>query len=183
MKNKKAVWTFGRFNPPHKGHGLVFDKMKDLAAEQDADLFIVTGKTHSHPRNPLSFDQKRVFIESMFGVRIFYDKFVYDSYSFARWLVGNNYTDVTMVLGDDRTRLYTDMKEYVNHPDPEKSFPFNTFELVSAGTRVDTASDVTGMSATKVRQAVEANDFDLFETFMPVMINNDITKQLFKVLK
>lgn len=182
FETKSAVFTFGRFNPPHKGHGLVFEQMKEIANEQKADMFVVPSKTIGLPKNPLTFEQKKFFIENMFGVNVFENEDVTNPYNLAGWLSENNYKNVTMVVGDDRRHMFDGINEYVNHTDKTKSYNFNNFNFVSAGKRLEESDDITGASATKVRQSVVENDFDKFSTFMPDT-NISIIENLFNTLK
>ena len=43
---KHAVFTFGRFNPPHKGHELLANAVHREATKHKADSFMFTSNSH-----------------------------------------------------------------------------------------------------------------------------------------
>ena len=45
---QKAVFTFGRFNPPTKGHARLMDVVKN--ASSGADHYVFTGKTNDQKK-------------------------------------------------------------------------------------------------------------------------------------
>ena len=57
---KKAVFTFGRFNPPTKGHARLMDVVKN--ASSGADHYVFTGRTNDPKKNPLQYKDKITFL-------------------------------------------------------------------------------------------------------------------------
>lgn len=179
--NNKAVFSFGRFNPPSAGHQKVIDKVVDLARKQRADYFIVPSRTQDRKKNPLSFEQKKYFIKKILGVDVYDDPTVKTPYHMAGWLENNGYDDVIMVVGADRV---ADFKKIEDHwRDNDKG----SFKVVSAGERDPDAEGVTGISASKMRAfAVMTNGkkgLGLFMRGLPENTPLDIGGELFNAVR
>ena len=84
-------------------------------------------------------------------------------------LYDEGYTQVTMVVGSDRvTEFETLLNKYNGVKARHGYFNFkNSVQIVSAGERDPDADDVSGMSASKLRAAAAANDFEVFSKGMP----------------
>ena len=52
-RGKKAVLTFGRFNPPTSGHELLINKVIAEAKKRRADNFIFASHSQDKKKNPL----------------------------------------------------------------------------------------------------------------------------------
>ena len=57
---------FGRFNPPHAGHGQLMDLAAESAMETEGDYIIVPSRTNDPKKNPLEADLKVSTMRSMF---------------------------------------------------------------------------------------------------------------------
>ena len=57
-KEKHAVLSFGRFNPPTTGHLKLVDKVKDVAGKYGASHHVVLSHSQDKSKNPLSAKQK-----------------------------------------------------------------------------------------------------------------------------
>ena len=55
---KSVVFFFVRFQPPTKGHEIIFNKANDIATETTSRLLIFTSQTQDEDRNPLSYHDK-----------------------------------------------------------------------------------------------------------------------------
>ena len=51
---KRVVVAWGRFNPPTIGHEKLFNKVKEIAGQDD--YFIYPTHTHKKPKDPLPCD-------------------------------------------------------------------------------------------------------------------------------
>ena len=61
---KRAVFTFGRFNPPTIGHEKL---IKAVAKEAGSDdWFIIPSQTAGEKKNPLPYDVKTKYMKLMF---------------------------------------------------------------------------------------------------------------------
>ena len=73
-----------------------------------------------------------------------------------------------MVVGSDRvTEFETLLNKYNGTEARHGYYGFDNIEVVSAGERDPDAEGVTGMSASKMRAAASANDFDSFKNGLP----------------
>jgi hypothetical protein len=60
------VFTYGRFNPPTKGHGLLFREIVRQATELGARPVIVVSHSNASKKNPLSAEDKMGIIKTVF---------------------------------------------------------------------------------------------------------------------
>ena len=135
--------TFGRFQPPHKGHGSLIKQVHDVAKEWSADPFIFTsnstdysddvdermkkmekGKTN---RNPLSPEEKINWLRKLYPE--YYDSIInkktYDDirgwyknitpYTVCYWLLDQGYTRIILVVGEDRVKSFENLKEEIEY--------------------------------------------------------------------
>ena len=103
-EKKGVFFTFGRFQPPTKGHLVLFDKLVELAGD-DADAYVFVSSTEGKD-NPLTVYEKVYFLRKMYPNTSL--KFINTTTCDCRQLpviVGRLkelYSDLTMVLGSDR---------------------------------------------------------------------------------
>lgn len=164
---KTAIFTFGRFNPPTKGHGKLIETVVRLAEEMGGDHFIIPSHTVDKPllktgrpnpktsKNPLPYDVKVAFMRTLFPNANITEDAPNNPWIIPDWLREAGYTDIRVVVGIDQVEDFNRLVE-------STSMFFNSFEVVSAGFRNPDASDVTGMSATKARQAALLEDIGKF---------------------
>ena len=154
-KNSKAVFTFGRFNPPTKGHAHLLNVVKNGA--KDADHYVYTGRTQDPKRNPLSYQDKITLMRAMYPtVNIVDDPNVKNPWQALEEL-GKHYKEITLVVGSDRKQDFeSQMRPYM------KEFGIEKFTVISSGERDADATDVQGVSATKARAFARAGDFSSF---------------------
>lgn len=178
---KVAAFTFGRFNPPTTGHELLINKVKEYSG--GGDYFIFPSHSQDKKKNPLSSDDKVNFMKEMYSSHkdsIIYDVAVKDALKALKWLEDKGYTDAIFVVGSDRVSAFQFIKQYNG-----KDYKMNTVEIKSAGERDPDADDVSGMSASKMRQAVVEMDFKTFTSGLPTTVNTnkDFIKRLFKAIQ
>jgi hypothetical protein len=98
-------------------------------------------------------------------------------------LSNEGYRNVILVVGGDRvSEMERSVRPYLKHKDPKKSFEFDNFRVVSAGSRDPDAVDVTGMSGSKMRAAAIEDDFELFLTGVPTR-NVAVAKTVYDELR
>ena len=79
------------------------------------------------------------------------------------------YDEVVLVVGSDRVES---MKKLINDYNG-KDYNFDTIKVVSAGERDPDADDVSGMSASKMRQLATDDDLDSFTKGLPKLLQKD----------
>jgi len=180
---KTAVISWGRMNPPTIGHQRVIDVVKGTAQKVQGDPIIFVTKTQDAKKNPLSFAEKVHFIQELFpGVTVNQNSSVKTIIQALQLLQGQGYKNVAIVAGSDRVDQYQSLVDkYNNTPDKsgEIPFAFKNVKVVSSGERDPDADDITGMSASKMRNFAVNNDFDSFA--QGVAGNNEVlAKQMFQ---
>lgn len=186
-KEKSAVLTFGRFQPPTIGHEKLVDAVVSASKKLRADAFIFPSRTQDTKKNPLSAKDKIAFMRKSFKrVNIVDSEKINTVFVAVSELQKQGYTNITLVVGGDRVDEFKRVTTpYLNHADPKKSMNIDPakFNVISAGERDPDATDVSGMSASKMRDAVSENDFDSFITGVPSGLGKADTKKLFMLLK
>ena len=178
---KRAVLTFGRFNPPTSGHELLVNKVLQEAKKRRADNFIFASHSQDKRKNPLDSRSKTKYMKTFFKkANVMYNTSIRTIFEAIGYLADEGYTDVTVVVGGDRTDEFErTIRPYIKHPDPDKSFDLESFDVVSAGQRDPDAKDVTGMSASKMRAAASEGDFRSFKLGVPTTATDRTARKLF----
>ncbi len=174
-KRKRIVFTFGRFNPPTTGHQKLIEAVAKEASSAD-DYVIVPTRSFKADKNPLKIDIKLAWMKEMFPKHADHiistpdlNVIVKVMQSFQGLVSEGKYTDVCMVVGSDRVEEFTTLLNKYNRDknDPDKSpveYGFRTIEVKSAGERdPDNDSDVSGMSASKMRAYAKAGKWGKFQ--------------------
>ena len=167
---KEITFTFGRFNPPTTGHEKLLDKVAQVAR---GGKYVVYASQSTDPKkNPLDYTTKVNYMRKMYprhARSIVLDKNVRMVFDILTKLYDQGYNRVNMVVGSDRVKEFEVLTNKYNNVKGRHGF-YN-FEggvnIVSAGERDPDADDVSGMSASKMRAAAEANDFALFSKGLP----------------
>lgn len=154
---KVAVFTFGRFNPPTRGHAKLIATVERIAKEINGDPFVFVSRSHDRDKNPLTFEDKLLFMRKMFpNTNVIENDQIKNPFNASGYLGSHlKYTDVVLVAGSDRVSEYE--KRFTN---PDKYF--DSFKVVSAGERDPDSDDIIGMSGTKARSAAVRNDLGAF---------------------
>jgi predicted kinase/nicotinamide mononucleotide adenylyltransferase len=166
-KDKGAVFTFGRFNPPTTGHEKLVNKLNTQKSFGDVMLF--SSQSNDNVKNPLNHRDKVKFLKKFFGKKVnVIDVDVKHIFQILVYLFDQNYKRVRMVVGSDRVAEFTTIiKKYNSVKARHGFYKFDTIEVVSAGERDPDADDVSGMSASKMRHFAEIGDFDSFKEGVP----------------
>lgn len=176
--NRTLVFTYGRFNPPTRGHAQLFNVMqfyRDFEIRHGNMAMCVTGvsRTHDKKKNPLDPQSKLKWLNLFFKQTNFIlatpemPSFVQMLQNYSRF-----YDKLIFICGSDR------MDEYKNivHKYNDKLFKFDKIEFVSAGNRINIAEGVEGVSGTRMRQYVKDNDFQSWISNCP---HKDISPDMY----
>ena len=177
-----AVFAFGRFNPPTKGHEKLIQTVRSVAQKMDAQPYVFV--THSQDKkNPLAQQQKINYIKSTgrFNDTEIGSGDVKTIVQALQKLMSLGKTRVVIVAGSDRVDYF---KNFLNQYNKQKDkqgnlvFDFDYVDAVSSGERDPDAEGVAGFSASQAR-AYAANDD--YENFKKVAMDNtdQKIKQLF----
>lgn len=172
-----VVFTFGRFNPPTVGH----EKLLEVLAKSSkgGDVYrVYSSQSQDKKKNPLGYDDKIKFMRKMFPKHarsIISDKSVKNAIDVLVKLYDDGFTKVSMVVGSDRVNEFDALANKYNGVKARHGF-YN-FEgginIISAGERDPDSEGVSGMSASKMRAAAEANDFETFKKGLPTSFKDD----------
>ena len=173
---KCVYFTFGRFQPPTKGHAENFEAVKRKAGK--CDWYIYLSQTVDNKgSNPLPPNRKVYWAKKMFphlskqirsGPR--------DPTAILKDLQTQGYDDVVMVVGSDRVNAMQWIKRYNG-----KEFTFRKMDIISSGER-DADGDTFAISGTKMRAAAVAGDLQAFREVIPKALNHTDTKKLMEEL-
>lgn len=169
-----AVFTFGRLNPPTTGHEKLIQAVINTAKQNGADHYIFLSQTHKSPKDPLPWSEKVQYAKAIFkGVNISTDQSIKTPFQALEHL-GKKYKNVIMVVGDDRVAEFSNsMSKYT------EQWGIENFQVISAGERDPDANDVSGMSASKMRQYAVDSDLESFKTGIPDTVSDKTKESLY----
>ena len=172
--------AFGRFNPPTTGHEKLLDTV--ASSSDDGDYIIVPSRTQDKKKNPLDADTKVSIMRQMYpnhSERIVNDpqnRTIFDVLKKAHM---DGYAGVRIIGGGDRVKEFEKLSGDYNG----KLYAFDNLEVRSAGDRDPDSDDVSGMSASKQRQAAAEGDFKTFRKGVPASMNNKQARELYNTLR
>jgi len=153
--------AFGRFNPPHAGHGQLMDIAAESAAETEGDYIIVPSRSNDPKKNPLDADFKVSTMRNMFPDHA--EKIVNDPqnntiFDVLKKAHNDGYTNVRIVAGEDRVKEFDKLSQNYNG----QLYQFDGLETISSGQRDDDKEGMEGYSASRMRLAAIEGDFKSF---------------------
>ena len=152
---KTAVLAFGRMNPPTIGH----KKLADKVASLPGDPYIFVSQSQKPKTDPLSFQDKLKYAKASFPGVTVGSSDVKTIIQALQKIEAMGYDSIIYVAGSDRIQDFTRLINQYNG----KDYNFNKIDVVSAGERDPDAEGAEGMSASKMRAAAAAGDFDSFK--------------------
>jgi len=148
----------GRFNPPHRGHKLIIDKLVALGEQLNAQpvvLIIDSGKYG--PKNPLKGEVRKEYLQKMFPeMRFEVYKNPYEAV--AELAEKDKLIPIGGVAGQDRGDNYKGM---VGRIFGEQIMNEYHSEVLYRDPDTD-SNDIKGISATKAREAAMEGDVPAF---------------------
>ena len=185
-KGDTAIFTFGRFNPPTVGHEKLVIAVANVARREGGEYFVYPSHTQDSKKNPLDQTTKVNYMKKMFSK---HKKNIITStgknaLEIASELHDKGYTNLVMVVGSDRVKEFQSILDKYNGEEDKTHgfYDFDSIKVVSAGERDPDAEGVSGMSATKMRQAAVEGDFETFRKGIPSLNDKD-TKKMFNDIR
>lgn len=166
--SQDLVTLFGRFQPPHRGHGKTFDYAHNLAqnvgVDAPADQRFYTSRTQDKNKNLLPHEMKVDFLQRMFPKHAHKwdtDENVRTVLQSAQKAFNDGYKNLHFVGGEDRVE---DIKNTLRKYNGDL-YDFKHIEGHSAGERLGRGKQAPtmNMSASKLRNAVANGDLEAFE--------------------
>lgn len=194
---KTVVFTFGRFQPPTRGHQLVFDVIHNHAKKIGAEPRVYVSRTDpsalSKPgtplskraeqalANPLTADEKHHILKKMYPTYNFVNNpNIKQSFDVLKHLSDDNVEHAIFVGEADRQKLADQMAKYAGTPD----FPnIKKVSFIKSGDRDPDAEGVEGISGTGARAAAETGDHAAFHAMMPEHVPQDETKKIMRIVR
>ena len=153
--------AFGRFNPPHAGHGQLMDIAAQSVKGDGDDYMIVPSRTNDKKKNPLDPDMKSDVMKKLFpdhSEKIVNDPNNRTIFDVLKKAHNDGYTNVKVIGGSDRQKQFDKLSKDYNG----RLYQFDNLETISSGDRVDSAEGIEGFSASKMRLAAMEGDFKAF---------------------
>ena len=185
-QNGKAVFIFGRMNPPTLGHELLISKAIEVSRKEQSDCYVILSRTQDKKKNPIPYNYKIDAVNAALPNVNFIDsesiKTIFDAVQF---LIDKGYTDLTLVCGSDRAAEYDVLfNKYINNADPEKRLNLTSFKTaVAGGNRDPDSDDASGVSATKARNLAKAGNFNAFKKILPTGMPEAEARVLFDQIR
>lgn len=160
----RVVFTFARANPPTPGHVKVIKSVAQHA--NGGDYWIFLSQSQDTKKNPLTWADKAHYLgkltpahKSHIAVGPEFDK-IKTPLLAADWLYDQGYRDFTMVVGSDRVDSMRDILDAWNSDTIRTKYNREPVQMrvISAGDRDPDADDVSGISASKMRDWAQTGD-------------------------
>ena len=180
--DKHVAITFGRFNPPHAGHGKLMDAVK-TASGDSGNYRIYPSRTQDHKKNPLHPEDKIKHMRSMFKHHkdaIQNSEQHRNIFDILRDLNDEGHEHVTMVVGDDRVKEFQKLTSKYNGV----HYDFKSINIKSAGKRdKDSEDPVEKLSASGQRKHASGDDHDNFHAGVPKGYGKKSSRELMDLVK
>ncbi len=168
---------FGRFNPPHAGHGQLMDIAANSVEGEGDDYVIVPSRTNDKKKNPFDADSKIQMMRSLFpdhSEKIVNDPQNRTIFDVLKKAHNDGYTNVRIVAGDDRVKQFDRLSQDYNGA----LYQFDNVEVASSGAREDDSEGMEGYSASRMRLAAQEGDFKTFYKQLHKEVENEETGEI-----
>ena len=184
-EEKTVYFTFGRMNPPTTGHEKL---MNELAKKSGSNPYrVYLSQSTDKKKNPLDFKYKVKTIRKFFPKHarsVMLDKKVKNVFDAVTEMYNDGFKNVTMVVGSDRINEFnTLLKKYNGVKGRHGLYNFNKINVISAGDRDPDADDISGMSASKMRQLANEGNFTQFSQGLPRNVSNADAKKVYNEVR
>ena len=168
---------FGRFNPPHAGHGKLMDVAASSVQGDGDDYIIVPSRSNDKKKNPLDADGKIEIMRQLFpdhSEKIVNDPANRTIFDVLKKAHNDGYTNVNIVAGDDRVKQFDKLSQNYNGA----LYQFDNLQTVSSGARDDDKEGMEGYSASRMRLAAMEGDFKTFYQNLQQEVQNEETGEI-----
>lgn len=154
LPNRHIVWTYGRFSPPSSGHQLLINTILETAKNKDHIIYI--SETVDQDKNPLQPERKLYYLKKMFPSVNF--KIAKGTFVQMAEELNSQYKSMTMIVGSDRVVNFDSVLQKYNG----KLYQYESIQTISAMQRDPDSDGLSGVSGSKMRQAVKDSNYQLF---------------------
>ena len=179
-EGKTLTTAFGRFNPPTVGHEKLLGAARKAAA--GGPLKIYPSRSHDPKKNPLDPDMKISYMKKMFPdyeEEIVNDAEMKSIFDVLKTADADGFDSVNIIVGADRQAEFENLAVKYNG----ELYDFDQIRVISAGVRDSDAEGVEGMSASKMRKAVQDDDFDSFRRGTPKGLKDADAQAVFDAVR
>ena len=172
--------AFGRFNPPTVGHEKLLGAARKAAA--GGALKVYPSRSQDPKKNPLDPDMKISYMKKMFPdyeEEIVNDAEMKTIFDVLKTADADGFKNVNIVVGADRQAEFENLATKYNG----ELYDFDNIRVISAGVRDSDAEGVEGMSASKLRKAVQDDDFDTFRRGTPKALKDADAQAVFDAVR
>ena len=179
-----VVFCWGRFNPPTKGHGMLFSKAYSYAHSKNASFYIFTSQTYDKDKNPLPYNEKVKILKSYFpqyASHIIYSEKIKTLFNAVDSLIVEDFDKAVLFVGQDRVNTFQDqMNKYFREKFPVK--------VLSVGNRIDgededllddDSFDTEYISGSAAREAAKNGNYAAFRKMSPTNVSDKKVKKVF----
>ncbi len=172
--------AFGRFNPPTVGHEKLLGAARKAAA--GGPLKIYPSRSQDPKKNPLDPDMKVSYMKKMFPdyeEEIINDGEMKTIFDVLKTAEADGFKNVNIIVGADRQAEFENLAQKYNGD----LYNFDQIRVISAGVRDADAEGVEGMSASKMRKAVQDDDFEAFKRGTPKGLKDADAQAVFDAVR
>lgn len=172
----------GRFNPPSKFHEKMMKFAMDSANRKGYEYRIYPSRIEDGQTNPLNAAEKISLMRFMFKD---YADYIVDSeemrtiYDILESLYNDGYTDVMIVVGQDRLGEFQSL---IHKADGER-YEFQNIEVVPAGIKDPDSEIETPGSSAMMRTAAAVGDYERFITGLPPQMVSKDKEEIFNIVR
>lgn len=149
--NDTVVLGWGRMNPITTGHEKLVNKIISVAKSKSATPIVYITHSQDKKKNPLSYNDKVDLARRAFGNVI--QKSNSKTIIQVMQELEKRFKNVILVVGSDRVNEFETLLNKYNG----KDYSFDSITVQSAGDRDPDADDVSGMSASKMREIAKTD--------------------------
>lgn len=165
---KRAVMTFGRMNPPTKGHEKLIHAVHKEAEKQGATSHVIVSHSHDTKKNPIHPDDKVNYVKKIAPKGVNVSRSSKEEPTIlhhTKRLHDAGHEHLTVVVGSDRVSGMHKLLHKYNGQ--EGHYNYKSLKVKSAGNRDPDAEGTKGISGTKMRQHAHNNDKESFKKGLP----------------
>lgn len=168
----------GRFNPPSKNHEALLRVGMSQAKRRGFEYRIYPSRIQDYTTNPLNPSTKIAYMQALFPD---YADYIVDDeesktiFDILASVYGNGYTDVVVVVGQDRLGEFQSLV----HKGEGQNYEFNSIEVVPSGVKDPDSEVETPGSSALMRAAAAVGDLEKFMMGLPANIDPENAKALF----
>jgi nicotinic acid mononucleotide adenylyltransferase len=178
--------TFGRFNPPTTGHERLFRFLQAEAARRNAPALVFTSQTQD-ANNPLPYIAKVQWLRTLFpGLTVCQTPYWRTPMDVLAALSLQGFDAVYFIVGSDQVKEFDRLGKYVRSKGIKdgRFIILKEFGVIPVPEQRQAAAlNVSGMSATKLREAVRAGDYPAFRRGVPTKIEGTARRLYYSLRK